>query len=104
MIESGVLYVLGRTDYFEAVGDGGDGVTMRHPHLRVLVEALEERVRGVDGLEVCTAIFAGVGLFHTAAQRMADELCTIADAEHGDAAYELREVDLERLRIVHRVG
>ena len=99
-----ILDILGGGDAVESVGDGGDGVTMRHPHLRVLVEALEERVRSVDGLEVCTAIFARVGLFHTAAQRMADELCTIADAEHGDATCELREVHLESLRIVHRVG
>ena len=45
-------------DDVEAFRDGCDGVAMRHPYLRMLVEALEERIGGVDGLEVGTAVFA----------------------------------------------
>ena len=56
--KGGVTDVLGRADDVEAFWDGCDGVAMRHPYLRMLVEALEERIGGVDGLEVGTAVFA----------------------------------------------
>ena len=68
----------------------------------MLFEAAEEGIRGVYRLEVGTAILARIGLLDTASKGVRDELRAIADAQDGQAAYKLREVDLECLRIVHR--
>ena len=70
----------------------------------MLLEALEERIGDIGGLKVGPSVFTRVGLLHLSAQRVADELSTIADAQHRQASYKLREVDLESLRIVHRKG
>ena len=35
-------------DALEALGDGGDGVTMAHPHLGILLKSLEQGIRGID--------------------------------------------------------
>ena len=45
-----VSNILGAADDLEAVGNGGDGIAVGHPYLRVLLEALEQRVLGVYGL------------------------------------------------------
>ena len=103
-IKGGILHVLRGADYLEALGDGCDGVAVAHPHLRLLLESLEERVGGVYGLQVGAAVFAAVGLLHLAAERMADELGAIADAQHGQTTHEARQVYLEGLGIVHAVG
>ena len=99
-----VLYVLGRTDHFESTGDGSDGVAVRHPHLRVLVEILKERVRSIYRLQIGTSVFARIGLLDLATEGMTDKLRTIADAQDWDTAYELRQIDLKSLRVVYRIG
>ena len=72
--ESSIGDILSRTDHLEIVGDGGDGIAMRHPHLRVLFEALEERIRSVDGLKVGTAILTRVGFLDLTAEGVRNEL------------------------------
>ena len=69
----------------------------------MLFETLEQGVRGVDGLKIGTAILTGVCLLDLSAKCMRDELCTVADAKDGQSAYELREIDLESLRVVYRM-
>ena len=77
---------------------------MRHPDLRVLVEALEQRICGVDRLQIGTTILARVGLLNLTTQGVRNELSTIADAEYGHLADKLREIYLEGLGVVHRIG
>ena len=93
-----------RTNHFEVVGDGRDGVAMAHPHLRAFLESLEERIGEIDAFQMGAAILARVGLFHLATQRVRDELRAVADAQHGQTAHKLAEVYLERLGVVDRVG
>ena len=53
---------------------------MRHPHLRADFEALEERIGGVDTLEMGTTVLTAVALLNLATQGVREVLCTIADA------------------------
>ena len=99
--KGGVLHVLSTADNLEIAWDGGDGVTMTHPHLRTLLESLEQRVVEIDSLEVGTSILARVGLFYLTTQCIADKLGSVADTQHRYTSNKLRQVDLERLRIVH---
>ena len=85
-------------------GQRGDGVAMAHPHLRAFIEALEERVGGIEPLEVGAAILAGVGLFHPPASGVGYELRPVTDAQHRHSAHELAQICLERLWVVHRIG
>ena len=99
-----ILHVGCRSDALKVFGDGGDGVAVAHPHLRVLNEALEQRVLSVEVLEVGTSVLARVGCLHLSAASIRDVLCAVADAKHRDASYELTKVYLERLLVVNREG
>ena len=77
---------------------------MRHPYLRVLFETTEQGVGDVNRLEVGTSVLARISLFHLATEGVRDELGAIANAQHGQATYELAQIDLESLRVVNRVG
>ena len=68
-----------------------------------LLEMLEKRVRCIHCLKVRTSILTTVGFLHLAAKGMRDELCTIADAQHGYLTNELIQIHFERLRIVDRI-
>ena len=59
-----LLHIVRRSNGFKTVGNGRNGVAMRHPYLRVLLKALEERIRSIYRLKVGTTILARVGLFH----------------------------------------
>ena len=87
----------------EPFGDGGYGVAMTHPNLRASVESLEERVVQVYLLQMGAPVLTGVCLLHLASEGVADELCAIADAQHGNTAHEATQVHLERLWIVYRI-
>ena len=89
------------TDYLKTVRNGRNGITMAHPHLRMLFKPLEERVGRIHCLQICTTILAGIGLLHLSSQCMGDELCTVADTQNWHLADKLRQIDLKRLRVVY---
>jgi hypothetical protein len=101
--EGSVFDVGRRADDMITFGDGGDRVTVTHPHLRAFLKTFKDRRLCVDGLEVRAAILAGARLLHVATERVADKLGSVADAEHGVVADDLREVNLERFLVVDRV-
>ena len=101
---SGILHAARRSYYATVGGYGRDGVAMAHPHLRVGVEPLEERVPGFKPLQMGTPILAGIGLFDLTATRVGNELRPVTDAKYRQAAHKLAEVGLERLGVVHRIG
>ena len=92
-----------RANHLEILRDSRDGVTMTHPHLRMLLKALEERIGGVDRLEISAAILTAIGLLNLTAKGVGDELSTIADTQYWDAAYKLLQVDLKGFGIVNRI-
>ena len=99
-----ILHVGCRSDALKVFWDSGDGVAVAHPYLRVLHEAFEQWVLGVEVLEVGTSVLARVGCLHLSAAGVRDVLCAVADAKHRDASYELAKVYLERLLVVNREG
>ena len=100
----GELHVVGRGYHLVALGQGGDGVAMAHPHLRLGLEAFEERVVSVEVFQAGAAVLAGVGFLHLSALAVRDELGAVADAEHWQPADKLAEVYLEGFRVMHRIG
>ena len=101
--KSCIGYICRRTNHLEIRGDSGDGITMAHPYLRVLLKTLKEGVRRVHRLEISTAILTTVGLLNLSAEGVRDELCAIADSQYRDTAHKLPEINLERLWVVNRV-
>ena len=99
--KSRIHYIGSRADHLEIIGDGRNGVTVAHPHLRLLLKMLEEQVRSIHRLEVCPTVLPAVGLLHLTAKGMRDKLCAIADAQHGNLPDELVQIHLEGLRIMH---
>ena len=102
-IVGGVLHVLCRGNDLSSRRYGGDCVTVTHPYLRIFRKSLEQGILDINGGEMRTAVFAAVSLLHLASASMGDELRTIADAQHWQATGKAAEVDLERLRVVHRI-
>ena len=100
----GEAHVGRRGDALAVRGDGRDGVAMAHPHLRLGLETLEEGIAGLEVLQVGAAILATVGGLHLTPIGMGDKLCAVADAEHGNLADKLREIYLESLGVVDRIG
>ena len=92
-----------RGDGAEALGEGGDGVAVAHPYLRVVGKALEERVLMVEGAKVRPPVLAALGAFHASAVSVRHVLCAVADAENGEASANAAKIYLESLGVVHAV-
>ena len=103
-IIGGVLHGIGGGDDLCAMGEVGDGVAVAHPHLRVVVEAVEEGIVLADGDEVLTPVLTGACALHLAAACMGYILRSIADSEQGQTAAETGEVHLEGLGIIDGIG
>ena len=101
--KGGIPDILGRTYHLEVIGYGGDGITMTHPNLRTSIEAFEERIIEIDGLQISPSILTAIGLLDLTAQSVTDELRTITDAKYGDSAHKLTQVHLEGFGVVNRV-
>ena len=78
-------------------------VAVAHPHLRVFLKALEQRIFSVKLHKMRPSVLACVGLFNLSASLRGYELRPIAYSEHGKLAYKLAQVGLERLRVVHGI-
>jgi hypothetical protein len=94
-----------RAGDFEASRQRLDNIAMAHPDARLSAEPGEERPRRIAQLELRVAIFAAARIrrrHDLAAEQMADELHAVADAEHGDVAFEERRVDRRRPLLVDR--
>lgn len=83
-----IFHGLGGGDGLGTGREVGDGVAVAHPHLRVVVEAVEERVVLADGDELLAPVFAGVGALYLSAADVGDVLRTVADTEQRQTAAE----------------
>ena len=101
---SGISYIFGRSNRAPSLGQGGDGVAVAHPYLRIGREALEEPVAMLYKGEVGTPLLTAAGGLHVAAVGVAHILRTVADAQYWQAAADLAEVHLEGLGVVDAVG
>ena len=62
-----IPHIMCRTYHLKTFRDGGDSVTMTHPHLGTSIETLEERIIEIDGLKIGPSVLTAVGLLHLSA-------------------------------------
>ena len=103
-VVGGILHVVCTGHHVRPRWDGGNRITVAHPHLAVVVEAAEEGTILVNRGQVLATIFARTSGLHVATAIVGHKLRTIADAEHGQTADKLAEVRLEGLGVVHTKG
>ena len=90
-----IMDSLGRCHHMSALRHTSDAVAMRHPHLRIVVEATEQRALLVDKLKILTSVFASASTLDLAAIDVAHILSTIADAKDRQTTTDAREIDME---------
>jgi len=95
--------VRGRGDG-EALGGGGAGVAVRHPHVLLGRGALEEGGGRLRHVQVGAAVLAGAGVVDRAAEGACHQLEAVAHAEHGDAGLEDLAVEAGGALLVHGRG
>ena len=78
-----------------------DGVTMAHPHLRIFVETLEQRIVEIDRCQVDTTVFSRTSLFHPTTIFVRYVLRTIANAQDRHFADKLTQIDLKGFWVMY---
>ena len=81
-----------------------NGVTMRHPHLRIGLEAFEHGVVLLHILQVGTTILTSAFWLHVTSEGVCHELGTIADAEDRIFASNLIEIEFECPLFIYGIG
>ncbi|MGY3680318.1 hypothetical protein ACVWXU_003941 [Streptomyces sp. TE33382] len=102
VLEGGDRYDVGGRGDGEALGRGGTGVAVRHPHRLLGGRALEERGAGLGDGEAGAAVLTGTVVVDGAAERGGHQLEAVAHAEHRDPGLEQRAVEGGRALCVHR--
>ncbi len=88
----------------EALGGGGAGVAVRHPHVLLGRGALEEGGGRLRHVQIRTAVLARTGVVDGPAEALRHELEAVAHAEDGDAGLEECTVDTGGALLVHGRG
>lgn len=88
----------------EALGSGGAGVAVRHPHRLLVRGALEQGGAGLRDVQRRTAVLAGAGVVDRAAEGGRHQLEAVAHAEDGDARLEELAVQARGALRVDRRG
>lgn len=96
-------HVRGRGDR-EALGGGGAGVTVRHPHRLLGGRALEQGGAGTGDGQRGTAVLTGAGVVDGATEGGGHELEAVAHAEDRDTGLEQRAVETGGVFGVDRRG
>ena len=81
--EGSRLHIVRPGNDAEGVRQPCDRVAVRHPHLRSGSDAVKQWILGVDLGEECAAVFARGGRLDASSGRSGQQLCAVADAEHG---------------------
>ena len=100
----GNFHLVGRCNDFESCGNGSDGVAVAHPHLRAGAHAMKQQVIRIKRAEVRPPVLTAPGRLYLAAVGIGHELRAVADAQQGQAAAYVGEVDLKSLLVVHGEG
>ena len=87
----------------ETSGDGSNGVSMTHPHLRAWMETSKERILPVDSGQVLPPVLTAASRFHAPTQFVTHVLRSIADAQDGILSTNLAQVHLKGLWVIHAV-
>ena len=99
----GILHLGGRCDAFEIGREGGDGVAVAHPHLRVVRNALEKGIIVVEAGKIGPAVFTESGRFNLATVGLCHILRAIAYTQERVTPPDDAQVRLESGRIIDAV-
>ena len=99
MLDRGQRAGVGGGQRQEIVGDLRHLIAVAHPDVDLVGNAGEQFVRP-DDAAACPAVFAGRRALHLAAQRLAGQLHSVADAQHGQPEAEDFRIALRRARLV----
>ncbi len=101
-LEGGELHLGSRGHAAPALGKGGDGVAVTHPHLCALGDVLEERTGMVDIGQACAAVLTRRRRLDGAAVAVRHELGAIADTQHRNCLIDFSDIDTVGVLVVHR--
>ena len=100
---SGIFNIGRRGDYLGAFRQGRYGIPVGHPHLRFLLDSLQEGGFGYYA-QHGAAIFPGVRGLHFSTTLICQILGSVADAQQREHPAELRQVHLRGVGIPHAAG
>ena len=95
-----ILYLFGRCYGMKAFRQLSDGITMTHPHLRILFKALEQWVRGLKLRQMGTPILTATCWLHLTSIAISHQLGSVANAQYRIFAYKLREVHFKSILVI----
>ena len=96
-----VVNLIGGGDFPAVFRQFGDGVTMTHPHLRMVVQTFQQRIVVLKLSQVGASVLTAAGGFHIATIGVRHELRAVANAENGQAAPDIGQVNLKRALVIH---
>ena len=99
-----VLHCFGGSNTDGSFRQFGNTVAVRHPYLRALVKALEERVLAVGILELLTAVFTRSCALYFAAVAVTNQLCTIADTQYRQTPADAAQVHMKGILLIDAQG
>ncbi len=97
----GYAHVVGAGNKAEVIGQAGNAVGMRHPHLRLQLNAMKQQFILFHEREVGTPIFAGRRSLHLSTVFLGKQLRSIANPQQGNLPVELRKSYARRTGIAH---
>ena len=101
---SGNRHLVRRSYSLEVIGNGGNRVSVAHPHLAIFPYPLEKDVLRIEGTEMGTSVLASTGGFHPSTVAVGDKLRTVADTQNGVFSTNPAQIYLECTLIINRKG
>ena len=99
---SSILHLLCRCYGMKTLRQLCNSIPVTHPHLRIFLEALEQRIVSLKVLQVSTSILATASRFHLSPKSIGHQLGAITNAQYRIFADKLRQVHLERIFVIDR--
>ena len=98
-VESSVDDIMGGSYHFSSFRESCNGISVRHPDLRVLCHAFEKRrVRHCD-IKHGTSVFTCNRCIDFSSELMCEVLCAIADSQERQLAFDVCQVYLRGIGI-----
>ena len=112
--EGGIAHVLRAGDHPVGVGNRGNRISVRHPHLRRRRNSLHQRIGRLDDRKQKTAYEIRLSLvvsemcirdrLHFAAVEMSQVLCAVADAQQRQTTFDRRQIGLRGFLVPYGKG
>ena len=102
--EGGIAHVLRAGDHPVGVGNRGNRISVRHPHLRRRRNSLHQRIGRLDDRKHRTSVLPAGSRLHFAAVEMSQVLCAVADAQQRQTTFDRRQIGLRGFLVPYGKG